>query len=153
MGNILAPVLGNLAYLLVPFSAANYVDITFILIAVIWSIIVEFTELKIPWNYDDNNFIIGILSGTLGFLLSLNLSKYMETNRTGLALFETLTGNCQVVAWKVNAMAEELPDNEADDIDIVDDDHDSVILKYKLITNAVSTPKIVTFLIVSLLQK
>ncbi len=46
MGNALAPYIGNLAYFLVPFAdlTNNTLDAVFLILATIWSIIIESKE-------------------------------------------------------------------------------------------------------------
>ena len=106
MGNLLAPVLGNVAYFLVPFADLpnNWLDPVFLSVAVIWSIVVENVQIEMPFGADEIALVISILSGTLGFLLSLLLNKYMTRNKEGLAQFETLVGNIEAFAWTVSTL-------------------------------------------------
>ena len=106
MGNILAPVLGNVAYFIVPFADLpnNWLDPVFLSIAVVWSIIVENTKIEMPFGTDEIALVISILSGTLGFLLSLLLNKYLIRNKQGIAEFESLVGNIEGFAWTVSTI-------------------------------------------------
>lgn len=106
MGNLLAPYLGNFAYFFVPFAdfSKNWMDPLIIIAAVIWSIVVEVVQFDIPWNIDEIVLIVNILSGTMGFLLSLNLTKYMSRNKDGIALFETYVGTVESTAWFLSTM-------------------------------------------------
>ena len=125
---------GNLDYFLVPFSnlRTNWVDPLFITLAVLWSIIIELNEIKLPWNADDNAAMTGVLSGTLGFLLSLNLSNYMTMNKDGIALYKEFVGNVEAVAWTVSTEGDRYtPESLDNDVVIDDDSEDSIRLKYK----------------------
>ena len=106
MGNLLAPYLGNAAYFFVPFSdfSNNWMDPLVIVAAVIWSIVVEVVQFEIPWNIEEVALIVNILSGTMGFLLSLNLTKYMTRNKDGIALFESYVGNVESMAWFISTI-------------------------------------------------
>ena len=72
MGNTFGKTLGNVAYIFVPFSdiSHNWVDPLIIVAAVVWSIVIESYGLTLPYGADENALMIGILSATLGFLLS-----------------------------------------------------------------------------------
>ena len=106
MGNLLAPYLGNFAYFFVPFSdfSNNWMDPLIIIVAVMWSIVVEVVQFDIPWNIEEIVLIVNILSGTMGFLLSLNLTKYMTRNKDGIALFEAYVGNVESMAWFISTI-------------------------------------------------
>ena len=126
--------LGNLSYFLVPFAnlRKNWVDPLFIILAVIWSIIIETTGIKLPWNADDNSLMTTILSGTLGFLLSLNLSYYMSMNKDGVSLYKEFVGNVEAVAWTVSTEGDSYTAASLDnDVVIEDDSLDAIRLKYK----------------------
>jgi len=126
--------IGNFSYFLVPFSSwrTNWVDPLFIVLAVIWSTIIETNEVKLPWNLEDNAQMTNILSGTLGFLLSLNLATYMAMNKDGVSLYKEFVGNVEAVAWTVSTEGDKYTAESLDkDVVIEDDSFDTIRLKYK----------------------
>lgn len=112
---------GNLVYFIVPFSdfKNNLSDPIIIVSAVIWSIIIEVYKLELPFGVEENNLVISILSGALGFLLSLNLTHYLEQNKQGMEYYETFVDNVYAIAWMICALED--PDekriHDNDDID------------------------------------
>ena len=130
---------GNLVYFFVPFSdfKNNISDPIIIVSAVIWSVIIEVYKLELPFGTEENNLVISILSGALGFLLSLNLTHYLEQNKQGMEYYETFIDNTYAIAWMVCALED--PDekriNVNDDIDkqdlISSEDDYYIRLKYK----------------------
>ncbi len=126
--------IGNFGYFLVPFASwrTNWVDPLFIVLAVIWSIIIETNGIKLPWNLEDNAQMTTILSGTLGFLLSLNLGNYMAMNKDGISLYKEFVGNVEAVAWTVSTEGDKYTAASLDkDVVIEDDSLDTIRLKYK----------------------
>jgi len=126
--------IGNFGYFLVPFASwrTNWVDPLFIVLAVVWSIIIETNGIKLPWNLEDNAQMTTILSGTLGFLLSLNLGNYMAMNKDGISLYKEFVGNVEAVAWTVSTEGDRYTAASLDkDIVIEDDSYDTIRLKYK----------------------
>jgi len=112
MGNYGVKIFGNLGYVLVPFSDLqnNWIDPVIIITAVIWSIIIESYELVPPYGTDENSLVVGILSATLGFLLSLNLGQYLAQNKDGIGNFEAYVRQISALAWSVSTL--ELPDEK-----------------------------------------
>lgn len=126
--------IGNVGYFLVPFAGwrTNWVDPLFIVLAVIWSIIIETNEIKLPWNLEDNAQMTTVLSGTLGFLLSLNLGNYMAMNKDGISLYKEFVGNVEAVAWTVSTEGDKYTPKSLDkDVVLEDDSQDAIRLKYK----------------------
>jgi len=126
--------IGNFGYFLVPFAGwrTNWVDPLFIVLAVVWSIIIETNGIKLPWNADDNSLMTTILSGTLGFLLSLNLGNYMAMNKDGVSIYKEFVGNVEAVAWTVSTEGDKYSVATLDkDVVIEDDSPDTIRLKYK----------------------
>ncbi len=126
--------IGNVGYFLVPFASwrTNWVDPLFIVLAVIWSIIIETNGIKLPWNLEDNAQMTTILSGTLGFLLSLNLGNYMAMNKDGISLYKEFVGNVEAVAWTVSTEGDKYTAASLDkDVVLEDDSQDNIRLKYK----------------------
>lgn len=140
MGNTFGKTLGNVAYIFVPFSdiSHNWVDPLIIVAAVVWSIVIESYGLTLPYGADENALMIGILSATLGFLLSLNLSMYLSRNKEGIAMFETYVGQVQALAWTVSTLEDDdetrilEANNYKSDVLISTDDKNYVQLKYKI---------------------
>ena len=138
MGNCCVKTFGNLGYFLVPFSDLknNWVDPVIITAAVIWSIIIESYELVLPYGTDENSFVVGILSATLGFLLSLNLGQYLAQNKDGIGNFEAYVGQLTALAWSVSTLGDpddkRIGDNRIDDEVLVSKESDIYVkLKYK----------------------
>ena len=130
---------GNFAYFLVPFAdlTKNWVDPAIIVAAVIWSIIIESCTVALPYEKDDNSIVVSILSATLGFLLSLNLSRYLAQNKNGIGNFETYVGQISALAWSVSTLGD--PDktriqNNAIDNDVLisAENNTYIALKYKI---------------------
>ena len=108
MGNYFVAAFGNYSYVLVPFSDIpnNWVDPLIIVSAVTWSVIVETTGVETPYAKDENTLVVGIISAALGFLLSLNLSTYMEQNKNGIAMFNAYVGQIIALAWTASTLQE-----------------------------------------------
>lgn len=109
MGNALAPYIGNVAYFLVPYAdlTNNAIDAVFLTSAVIWAIVIEATNMSIPFPIDEISLVIGILSATVGFLLSMILNKSLSISMNGIAQFETLVSNIEVFAWTLVTVSSE----------------------------------------------
>jgi len=139
MGNCCVKTFGNLGYFLVPFSDLknNWVDPLIIIAAVIWSIIIESYELVLPYGTDENSLVVGILSATLGFLLSLNLGQYLTQNKDGIGNFEAYVGQLSALAWSVSTLEDpddkRIEDNRIDNDVLVSTESDTYVkLKYKI---------------------
>lgn len=104
--NHFTKIFGNYAYFAVPFSdlSNNWIDPLIICLAVIWSIIIETVEIELPYGESENSLVIGILSATLGFLLSLNLSHFLSLNKDGIGMFESYVGQLTALAWMVSTL-------------------------------------------------
>tara|TARA_A100001015_G_scaffold191873_1_gene213829 strand:- start:444 stop:1508 length:1065 start_codon:yes stop_codon:yes gene_type:complete len=133
----------NLRYFFVPFANLknNISDPLIIVIALAWSIIIENYEIDLPYGLDENNLVIGIISATLGFLLSLNLAHYLEQNRNGMDLYQNYVDNIFGIAWMICTLEDPDDDRIKNNEDIDNQDLIStemiknkyyVRLKYKL---------------------
>ena len=130
----------NLRYFFVPFANLkdNISDPLIIVLALAWSIIIENYEIELPYGLDENNLVIGIISATLGFLLSLNLAHYLEQNRNGMDLYQNYVDNIFGIAWMICTLED--PDDDRiknnEDIDNQNDNKTEskyyIRLKYKL---------------------
>ena len=96
----------NYKYIFVPFSDLknNKRDPLVITAVILWSIVVEMFEIRAPWGSDETTIVTGVLTGTLGFLLALNLDKNLTRNKSGIALFEAYVGNIEALAWAVHTI-------------------------------------------------
>lgn len=96
----------NYKYIVVPFSDLknNKRDPLVITAVILWSIVVEMFEIRAPWGSDETTIVTGVLTGTLGFLLALNLDKNLTRNKSGIALFEAYVGNIEALAWAVHTI-------------------------------------------------
>jgi len=128
----------NLSYFLVPFAdAKNWVDPVIIVAAIIWSSVIESYSLTLPYEKDDNSIVIGILSATLGFLLSLNLTQYLAQNKNGIGNFEAYVGQLSALAWSVSTLGDtdkiRIQNNAIDKDVLISEENDTyVVLKYKI---------------------
>tara|TARA_B100000795_G_scaffold52503_1_gene34449 strand:- start:439 stop:1461 length:1023 start_codon:yes stop_codon:yes gene_type:complete len=139
MGSCCVKIFGNLGYVVVPFSDLknNWVDPLIIVVAVIWSITIESYEIVLPYGTDENSLVVGILSATLGFLLSLNLGQYLAQNKEGIGNFEAYVGQISALAWSVSTLEDpddkRIEDNVIDNDVLVSNESDIYVqLKYKI---------------------
>jgi hypothetical protein len=107
--NCFTKTFGNYSYFFVPFAdlTKNWIDPFIITSAIVWSIIVETTNIALPFGESENSLVVGILSATLGFLLSLNLSHYLSLNKEGIGMFETYVGQLAVIAWVLSVNSDD----------------------------------------------
>ena len=90
------------------------------MVVVIWWIIIESYEIVLPYGTDENSLVVGILSATLGFLLSLNLSQYLAQNKDGIGNFEAYVGQISALDWSVSTLED--PDNKRIEDNVIDND-------------------------------